>query len=189
MSKISFSDFHNAVEEEKERRDRIIELQKLEIVREYLKVSNRWPIETDSSDIRDIVKYLLDHYSIVDGTQRIYLCVDAFNRQKSVKPDDPSAIAKNYRDIEMEFEFVEAVKPGFENPYKYDFFRHCSFDRPHIGDFEREHIVLNPYNNNIENLDAYKRIRLNYFQYYAQSGNQEEAIYRLLKKYPRMKQR
>ena len=40
MSKISFSDFHNAVEEEKERRDRIIELQKLEIVREYLNGSD-----------------------------------------------------------------------------------------------------------------------------------------------------
>ena len=185
MSKISFSDFHNAVEEEIERRKRIIELQKLEIVKEYLKVANRWPVEVDSSNMREIVKYLLENYSIVDGTQKLYLCVDAFNKFGTAEPNSNSVIAKNYRDIEEEYEFVEAVKPGFENPYKYGFFRMCSLDRPYINDFEKEHIVLNPYNNNIENSKAYDRIRLDYFIYYAQSGNQDEAVYRLLKKYNR----
>ena len=186
MKELKLDDFKNAVSDEIKRRNKINELQKEKLVIEYLQIANISPLMLDSSDIRNIVKYILGNYYISNSSKKLYLCIDAQNENCNVEIDNPSAIAKYYRDIESTYSFEEAVKEGFEDPYKYGYYDTCSFDRPYIDYFENEHIVLNPYNNRQDNEETFDNIRLDYFEYLIQCENQEKAIEKMLEKYPRI---
>ena len=86
MKELKLDDFKNAVSDEIKRRNKINELQKEKLVIEYLQIANISPLMLDSSDIRNIVKYILVNYYIYNSSKKLYLCIDAQNVDANASP-------------------------------------------------------------------------------------------------------
>ena len=191
MTKYELARLKKLLNEELQRRKRINELLELETTIELQQLLN---LNLESYDMdnytRSILELLLKSYKI-SKTNGIYVCTDAiyfidagYNHAEyescSTRIDSEYAERKYYKDIESglcikavdekEFNDIDGLKK-----------------RPTIKNFEKSHIILNPYNENsrMHEENGYNEVRLDFFEDCVKLG-QPKALNRVLAKYPKL---
>ena len=171
------------VNKEVERRKRIKELLELDLVKEYIELTNAKVKKLDSNNIREILKQILFSHSITK-TNEIYVCTSAYymdydivyhdtiDYQKNVEMNSHCATHKIYTDIESGEE-ISATKE-LDNDGKGQL----------ISTFEQNNIVLNPYNT-YQNWNGYYEVKFDFFETAIKDG-QAKAKKLVLTKYPRI---
>lgn len=184
MKRSELIQLRKLVDEETKRRERIQELLRNELVREYLEIAKIKPLDLDNS-LNEIINQILSSFTITE-TNGIYVCTSAWysdfhicyedTEYYSVDVDINSKRAeyKIYADIESGKK-VKAIKEG-SNSYGRTF--------PFINDFEKDNLVLNPYNNS-ENQNGYGEVRTEFFKEALKKGQPKSKML-ILSKYPRM---
>lgn len=168
---------------EVKRREKINTLLKDDSILEFIHLANIKYAELSIED-RTILKEVLGNFKVTK-TNGIYVCIgayytswsvtyeetDYYNTETSI--DSSDAEHKNYMDIEsgrLTFHYTEKADKTNNKVL-------CS-------DFEKEHIVLNPYNSS-KNLNGYDEVREDFFNFSVKYG-QPKAKELILKKYPRI---
>ena len=171
------------VNEEVKRRERIKDLLKNELVREYLEITNINPIDLDISDIKEIINQILSSFTIIK-TNGIYVCTSAwyigyhicyeetYYYDEYVEIDSEYAEYRTYTDIESN-KAITAVKQ-----------EHNRYGRALIANFEANNTILNPYNTN-KNQNGYNEVRMDFFETALIKG-QTKAKKLILSKYPKL---
>lgn len=162
---------------EKNRIERIKELLNDDEVREYLIITKTKECEIPSDSFIDIINRILKEYSITESNG-IYVCTGSFYDNGFA--DDNYSPCYNflsshidlrvYRDIETDHEY-KAINQ--ERSYL-----------PTIANFEKDKIILNPYNKT-NNRNGYDEVRLEFFNNLFLYGNKISKKL-ILKKYPRL---
>lgn len=181
MKKNELIKFKKLINNEIDRRKRINELLEHELVREYLKLTNIEKDNLSSENIKEILNLILKDFKVV-STNKIYVCTQAYYTDcricyqdtnwytKNVSIDSKCAENKIYKDIESGLS-IETTNN------KDDILK-----RPLIDTFEKENIVLNPYNTHL-NENGYEDVRLDFFENTFKYG-QVKSKKMILKKYP-----
>ena len=175
------------INEEIFRRKTINELLSLESTKKLLDLTGLKIDFLDYDNIREIIGNIIKDYNICE-TNNIYVCTRAYylvdygnhdrdNYSYSTNiNDNECAEYKSYRDIESG-KYIKAVKERVNRIEK----------RPLIEVFEKNNIVLNPYNESsrkhVEN--GYEEVILEFF-YEAYKNGQNKALKKILTKYPRL---
>ena len=165
MKKEIIEELRRLTREELNRRIKISNLLKVKEVLEYLELTNTPKVEVNYTNIEEIIKDILNNYDFnkISRTNEIYVCTSAFTRYKAV-PIDSDAEVKTYKDIES----GRTIEEKNVNTYE----------------FERDNIVLNPFNSN-DNLNGYNLVRNDFFIETIRKG-QPQGKKLILKKYPSM---
>ena len=165
------------VNSEIKRRERIIELLNNDSVKEYLKLTKTSGFKVNASVLDTVLK----DFSI-KRTNGIYVCTSATKTEfsicyqetdaysKKLPIDSKEAEQKRYIDIETG-NIVVAINK--ENKF-----------RPLISEFEKNKLVLNPYNT-CEDLNGYNEVKKEFFENAIKYG-QTKSKNMLLKKYKRL---
>lgn len=164
------------INEEIEKRRKINQYLDNEDILRYLKLVEESTQKKDLENIKEMLIEILKDFKVTDSNG-IYVCTKAYDEDKCApiyyyfKPKS-SADYKCYKDIETQKEIKTDWVYG-----------------PSITDFEKSHIVLNPYNASWEDEDikenGYQDVRLDFFEETYKHG-QEKAMQKILKKYPRI---
>jgi inorganic pyrophosphatase/exopolyphosphatase len=169
------------VKEELDKRERIKELLKSDLLSEYLSLTGEEKTSITNETLEDIIERVLKTFKITK-TNGIYVCTSAYYVDckicyedteyytYSVDIDNKFAEYKTYNDIEND-RLITAV-------------REKEYDRPLIKDFERNNIVLNPYNKEANN-NGYKEVRNEFFKNAIKYGEAKSKKL-ILSKYPRI---
>lgn len=169
------------IENEKSKRKRINELLQSKDVLEFLKLKG---IKCDNSSENSILEDILKQF-VITKTNDIYVYIKAYLTdsnmcyqettyyEKLVKLDNPNIEYKLYKNIENGIIRKAYVKKEF-------------FGYPKVltTDFEKENIVLNPYNS-IDNDNGYDEVRNVFFTESLING-QAKAKKLILNKYKRI---
>ena len=184
MNKDELIILKDLVDKEIEKRKRINELLENETVQEYLRITNTDPCNIDSDNIREVLSQILKTWEI-SKTNGIYVCTSSYYMDCKINYEDSEFFShmvpinsrdadyRIYQDIESEVR-VQAAKNN-NNPY---------LIKTNMHEFERDHIVLNPYNN-VRNQNGYSEVRLDFFENALKYG-QAKSKKLLLEKYPRL---
>ena len=169
--------------EEINKRKRINYLLEQDLIKEYLELANIKSKELDTLNINKILNEILKDYKITK-TNNIFVCTNSYYLDYDICYEDTNYYTREvsinseyaerriYKDIESG-KIIRATKEL--NDY---------FKRPLINDFEKDNIVLNPYNTcNKEN--GYNEVRLDFFKEAINKG-QAKAKQKILKKYNRI---
>lgn len=168
----------NQVKKEISKRRQINQYLNNEAVLGYLNLIGETTYKKDLQNIREMLVGILKNFEITE-TNGIYVCTKAYDEDHQgpliyyCRPDSKSIPDyKCYMDIESRKEVSTKMIYG-----------------PSIQDFERSHIVLNPYNasyndKNIKD-NGYEEVRLDFFEECYHYG-QYEAVQKVLRKYPRI---
>ena len=183
MKRNELIELRKLVNNERNRRIRIEELLRNDLVLEYLEITKTDPVDLDSDNTIDIINKVLSSFTITK-TNGIYVCTSAWYLgchtyyqgdeyySVDVKIDSEFAEYKIYTDIESG-KSIQAVTKEIE-----------SYDRLLISTFEADHIILNPYNES-ENKNGYEEVRFDFFETALKDG-QAKAKRLVLSKYPRL---
>lgn len=170
------------VNQEVEKRNRILKLLENELVKEYLELSKIEIKQLDSNNVREILNQILTDFNITK-TNGIYVCTQASYLDCSICYQDTSYYIKNtkidaayaddktYVDIESGKTIQATKKENYHNG-------------PLIKEFEKDNIVLNPYNTP-RNKNRYDKVRIDFFENALKYG-QAKSKQKILKKYPRL---
>lgn len=181
MKSYELTKLRKLVTKEIERRERIKELLELDLIKEYLKITNSKGEELDSTNISEILKQILASFSITE-TNGLYVCTRAYYSDwnvcyeetnyytKNVSINSPIAESKIYKDIESG-KCIYASKESDKRS-------------PLITTFEKENMILNPYNTS-DNENGYEEVRYDYFVKAFEEG-QAKAKKLILTKYPKL---
>ncbi len=180
MKAKELNELRSLINKEIERRERVKDLLKDKLVSEYLELTNTSKEELDSENLKEILNEILKTYKITE-TNGIYVCTSAYYMDcyicyeetnyctRNVDIDSDQAEYKIYTDIESG-NSIKATK-GLQSNIL-------------IGDFERDHIVLNPCNTN-EKMNGYQQVRDDFFINAIKDG-QAKSKKLILNKYPRL---
>ena len=181
MKRNELIELREFVYKEKNRRIKINKLIEDELIKEYfrLKGIEEVPLDTET---REVLKHILDSFRVTK-TSGIYVCTSAYYIDSRITDQDTDyymadveidskyAERKTYVDIESK----EQVRASVDNSYGF----------PLIDDFERDHLILNPYNNN-KNSNGFDEVRLDFFENALEHG-QTKSKRLILSKYPLLK--
>lgn len=171
------------VNQEIERRKRIEELLKENLVQEYLELTKINSVSIDHNNIEEILNQIIDTLTITE-TNGIYVCTRAWRTEEYTTYEDTSRYSeyvdvdskraeyKTYGDIESDKVIMAVKKDTRGNVW------------PLISDFERDNIVLNPYNTS-ENENGYDEVKIDFFKMVLDYG-QAKGKKLILEKYPRI---
>ena len=171
------------VNKEIERRKRIKKLLENDLIKEYIELTNAKVTKLNSNNIQEILNEIIASFSIAK-TNGIYVCTrsyyfdwqvcyeDTNYYSKDVEINSKYAENRTYTDIESG-KCIEATK----ELSKYD-------NRPLIASFEKNNIVLNPYNT-WKNKNGYDEVKFLFLKTALKDG-QAKAKKLILKKYPQM---
>ena len=181
MKRNELIELRELVIKEREKRKRINELLKDELIEEYLRIKGFENEPIDDKDTRDILKQILGDFKITK-TNGIYVCTSAYyidchisyqdTEYYTVDVDIDSKYAekKKYMDIESkEFVIGTTEDDGFNQLIK---------------DFESNHIILNPYNTH-KNNNGFEEVRMDFFERALEQGQAKSKRF-ILDKYPRL---
>ena len=169
--------------EEVERRKKIKELLKNELVEEYLELAKIKPLNLDENNMRQIVSKILDSYTI-KKTNGIYVCTGAYRIGCHAVYQDYSYY-RNYISIDSEYaEYRIYTDIESNKTYTATTDENDMLKRPLMEDFEKDRIILNPHNKN-EKDNGFKEVRYDFFQASIEDG-QAKAKKLILDKYPRL---
>ena len=178
MKKSELIKLRKQVKEEIARRDKINQYLDSKDVLEYLNLIGVSTKKRDPENIREMLIDILKDFTVKE-TNGIYVCTKAFDMDSHApviyyfKPESKcSSDYMCYKDIESGKEFVTDCYLG-----------------PTAYDFERSHIVLNPYNaayndKNIKN-NGYEEVRLDFFEE-SYKSSQSRGVQKVLEKYPKI---
>ncbi len=184
MSSYELAKLRKLINEELKRRRKINELLDLQTTIELMILMGS-NIEKYDTDLREIIKNLLNKITVTN-TNDIYVCVGSWYyidtgynhphyERSSISIDATTAELKAYRNIENGLYKEIDIEPRYGVTIP-DAFK----------TFEKEHIVLNPYNSTDEHaLNGYNEVRLDFFEESYRHG-QNKAVQMILKKYPRI---
>lgn len=168
---------------EKERRQRINNLLRNNLVKEYLKLTDTKVIDIDKDNIKEILIEIIKKFQISE-TNKIYVCTQSYYVDcrciyqdtdwytRNVDINSKYAEHKTYKDIESG-NSIYAVNV-----------KNDTYKRVFIDEFEKENIVLNP-TNDYKNENGYNDVRLDFFKNLL-NNSQEKSKQMVLKKYPRI---
>lgn len=171
--------------EEIARRNRIQELLKNDLMKEYISLSHLEPMKMDSTAINEMLESILQEFTI-EKTNGIYVCTgtyftdwrvcyeETYYTTKQVEFDSEDAEFRIYCDIESDMCVTAYKKIEKEEVYK----------KITTSEFECTNIVLNPYNSN-QNRNGYSEVRSDFFINAIKYG-QPKSKRLLLDKYRRM---
>ena len=183
MKRNELFELRELVDDEIKRRKRISELLTNELVMEYLEITKTDPVDLDIDNISEIISKILSSFTITK-TNGIYVCTSAWYMSyricyedteyysEDVKIDSEYAEYKVYTDIESN-KSITAVTDGKER-----------YGRPLISTFEKDNIILNPYNTS-ENKNGYEEVKFDFFRTALKDG-QAKAKKLILSKYPKL---
>lgn len=176
MKKSELSKLRNLINAEIEKRKSINQYLNNKDVLEYLNLIEGSTDKKDLNNIKEMLLVILKDFKITNSNG-IYVCTKAYDEDNCApinyyfRPTS-NADYKCYKDIETKEEITTNWVYG-----------------PSIDEFERSHIVLNPYNVSYddENIkeNGYEDVRL-YFLEGCYKNGQNEAFQKVLKKYPRI---
>ena len=179
----------NKLQEEKMKRDRLKELINIELIQEFITLANIKSNKYKINDDEEILKNILKKF-IATETNGIYVCTGAYyirsvtcrgfsdDYEAAYLPFDSEYIErKEYRDIESREEII-----GYLNKNEMPHWKDKSI--VYTPKFEREHLVLNPYNKS-DGSNGYEEVRQEFLEKCLKYG-QAKSKKLLLKKYPRM---
>ena len=181
MKKYELLKLRELLNKEISRRKRIKELLECDLVKEYLSITNTPWVNLDINDIRGILSDILLNYKVT-STNNIYVatrayfldCIICYQETNYFRSNVPinslEAENKIYKDIESESIVVASSLTDSKMPL--------------ISTFERENIVLNPYNTS-NNKNGYDDVRLDFFSSSVEQG-QAKAKKLILEKYKKM---
>ena len=185
MTKDELERLKKMVDDEISRRNRINELLKDEKVKELLEITNTKIESKNTDDYREILSLMLENFKITH-TNNIYICTDAYYlydvgynhpeyEASGTAIDSEYSEYKTYKNIES-LKKVHAVRNK----------RAEGLD-PSIADFEKKHIILNPYNENSRRHpeNGLEEIRLEFFENCFTYG-QPMSLKLLKMKYPKL---
>ena len=185
MKKSELNKLKELVNKEVEKRNRIQELLRNELVQEYLEKTNTEPSNLRPDNLYNIINQILEDFTITE-TNGIYVCTYAYyidrdicyqeinEYVKEVNIDSKKAENKLYIDIENN-------KPVFGVSKS----ENTSSLNVLIKNFEKENIVLNPTNNCLFS-NGYDKVKTEFFLNTLEYG-QVKSKKLLLDKYPRLK--
>jgi len=183
MKQIEIDILRDKLNKEINRRKRIKTLLNTKTVKEYLDITGTDKVVL-SIRPREVLEDILKGFK-VSKTNKIYVCVganyvdcsisyeDTSFYTTEVEPDSNRAENRQYTDIESGDMVFGTIS------------EHDPYGRPNIKEFEKDNIVLNPYNSKVE-CNGYQEVRLDFFET-ALSKGEEEAKRLVLNKYPRIK--
>ena len=183
MKRNELIELRSLVKNEIKRRERIQELLKNELVIEYLKVTKTKPVNLDSNNIKEIISKVLSSFTITK-TNGIYVCTSAWYTDYEICYEETNYYSK---DVEINSECAESkIYTDIESGKCISAKRvaNCMDIRPLISNFERDNIVLNPYNTG-NNRNGYDEVQLDFFETALKDG-QAKAKKLVLNKYPRI---
>lgn len=178
MRRNELIELRELVLKERENRKKVNELLEDELVKEYLKAKG---IEDEpfNDNLREVIKEIVKDFKITK-TNGIYVCTSSYYFDcrvcyedmecyiVDVDIDSKYAERKTYVDIESK----QTVRASVEKTYGF----------PLIEDFEREHLILNPYNTN-KNCNGLEEVRLDFLEMAIEKG-QAKSKRNILSKYP-----
>ena len=173
MKKNELIKLRELVNLEVKRRERIKELLKSDLIKEYLEITKSEITELDSNNIQEILNQILSSFTIAK-TNGIYVCTRSWRPEVkgNVNIDSKFAEYRLYIDIESGKEIIASR-------------RECNtYGRPLIVNFEISNIVLNPYNTN-KNKNGFEEVKMNFFESAIKDG-QAKAKKLVLSKYARL---
>ena len=177
MNKSELIKLRSQIRNEIKKRQQINQYLDNQYVLEYLKLVGENTEKKDLENIREIVKKILNKFEVRESNG-IYVCTKVYDEDYHApikyycKPSNNNPDHKCYMDIESKREIITDLIYG-----------------PSIYDFEKYNIVLNPYNASYDDKNikdnGYEDVRLDFFEECFHSS-QQEAVKKLLKKYPRL---
>lgn len=184
MRKAELEELRLLVRKEINRRVQINNLLKVKEVLEYLSLNNIEPNYIDYHNIDEIIKYVMSSYdySKITITNGIYVCTSAFDIDSKITYQDTSFYRRNVpinsKDAEYktytDIESGNTIKAGREDMNKEIITK----------EFEKENIVLNPYNSS-DNMNGYNEVKDEFF-INAIRQSQTKSKNLILKKYERL---
>lgn len=186
MKRNELFELRELVDDEIKRRKRISELLTNELVMEYLEITKTDPVDLDIDSISEIISKILSSFTITK-TNGIYVCTSAWYLgchtyyqgdeyySVDVKIDSEYAEYKVYTDIESN-KSITAITDEYVEEIRYG--------RPLISTFEKDNIILNPYNTS-ENKNGYEEVKFDFFRTALKDG-QAKAKKLILSKYPKL---
>ena len=183
MKRNELIELRELVNKEINRRERIKELLKNNLIQEYLKITNAKFEELDTNNLQEIINQILSTFTITK-TNGIYVCIEAYYigcdicyedtnyYSRSVDINSSQAEFRIYTDIENGKIFKATSKNENKRIYNY----------PLFNEFELNNTVLNPYNTSINN-NGYNDVKYDFFETAIKDG-QAKAKKLILSKYP-----
>ena len=168
---------------EVKRRERIEQLLENDLIKEYIELTNSKEIKLDSNNVEEILNQVLSSFSITK-TNDIYVCTRAYYIDWNVRYEETNYYSRN---VEINSQYAEhRVYIDIESGENIGAIREANgIDRePLISTFEKDNIVLNPYNT-WKDGNGYDEVRFDFFETALKDG-QAKAKKKILKKYPRM---
>jgi hypothetical protein len=185
MTKNDFENLKKLIDEEIKKRKRINMLLRESSVKEILELSGVEIEKQDSENFKEILQLILQTYKI-NRTNNIYVCTDAYRlidvgynhpdyEYSNTCINSESAEYKIYSDIESA-KSVRAPRERKPDDTKFT-----------IDDFEKSHVVLNPYNESSSehHNNGYDEVRTEFFENCFTYG-QPMALKMVKMKYPRI---
>ena len=183
MKRNELIELRELVIKEREKRKRINELLKDELIEEYLRIKGFENEPIDDKDTRDILKQILGDFKITK-TNGIYVCTSAYCIGWHAVYQDYSYY-HDYTSIDSEYaEYRIYTDIESNKTYTATTDENDMLKRPLMGDFEKDRIILNPHNKN-EKDNGFKEVRYDFFQASIEDG-QAKAKKLILDKYPRL---
>ncbi len=185
MNRIELLTLRELVKAEKEREERFQASSETEHIQRYLNIINGNLYESEDEKLKNTLNRVLLTFNITE-TNGIYVCTSAWyiDRGSShpvtdfclreCKIDYPWAEFKTYVDIESAIPYAAVLDKEVQR------------DEPLIEDFERNNIVLNPYNGYEHGMNGFHEVRFDFLKT-AINESEEEAVKLVLAKYPRIK--
>ena len=183
MTRKELIDLRRLLENEKNRRLRINELLERENVIEFLKLKG---IDEKPVDIEEwlVLREILENFKITN-TNGIYVCVGTYCTDCYISYEDTNWYTKevDFDSKEREYRIYEDIEDG---KIKKAYFEQLLYKRPVelVMQFERDNIVLNPYNTNNGSNGYYEVIKM--FFTSAIKNGQAKAKKLVLSKFNRM---
>ena len=180
MNKSNLEELRLLVRNELNRRIQINNLLKSQEVLEYLSLTNTPVCDLDYHDIDKIIKDVLNSYDFkkITKTNGIYVCTESFKTECTI----------SYQDTEFYHKYLpidsDETEQRIYNDIESGLAIRKSKEDNGIKEFERDNIVLNPYNSH-DYLNGYHDVRDDFFIESIRKG-QSQARKLVLKKYNRL---
>ena len=184
MKKDELIKLKELVNDEVNRRKRVNELLKNELVKEYLELNKIRSSELDSNNINEIINNILSTYTITK-TNGIYVCTSAYYIDYHVCYEETESYAKHVpiNSSDAAYRIYTDIESGERKQAAKDS-KNSFLIQTITTDFEKENIVLNPYNTS-KNNNGYREVRMDFFTNAINYG-QTKSKKLLLEKYPRL---
>lgn len=184
MKKSELIKLRKLFNDEVQRRKRINELLKENLIREFINLSSLKPEILESDDVRGIVVKILKDFEITE-TNGIYVCTGTYFTDCDICYEETDYYAREVRfdSKHAEYRTYSDIENGKQIRAYFQFSNDVA-KRLLAFNFEKNNVVLNPFNSN-KNRNGYDEVRIDFFENSINYG-QSKSKKLILEKYTRM---